>query len=172
MAWDKLCTVKEGGGLEFKRLKDFNVSMLAKQGWRLVTNANPLVTKLMQARYFLDSDFLNAKLGTNPSYMWRNILSAQEVVRQGCRKKIGDSNSTYVWKVPWLPCSSNGFLTTDMPEELSNIKVGNLMESEQRKWDEEVLQDIFNDRDIALIKQIPIPLREKPYPWFWLLDEK
>lgn len=86
MAWDRLCTVKEGGGLGFRRLKDFNVSMLAKQGWRLVTNANPLVAKLMQARYFLDSDFLNAKLDTNSSYMWRSILSAQEVVRQGCRK--------------------------------------------------------------------------------------
>lgn len=42
--------MKEDGGLGFKRLKSFNVSMLAKQAWRLINNTNPLVTKLMQAR--------------------------------------------------------------------------------------------------------------------------
>lgn len=30
MNWEKLCEVKEGGGLGFKKLRDFNVAMLAK----------------------------------------------------------------------------------------------------------------------------------------------
>ncbi|KAL8112201.1 hypothetical protein AgCh_019769 [Apium graveolens] len=68
MSWSRLCEVKEGGGLGFKRLREFNMTMLAKQAWRLMNNANPLVTAIMKAKYYVDGEFLNANLGTNPSY--------------------------------------------------------------------------------------------------------
>ena len=48
MAWDRLCEVK-GEGLGFKNLRDFNIAMLAKQAWRLMNGANPLVTIIMKA---------------------------------------------------------------------------------------------------------------------------
>ncbi|XP_074356529.1 uncharacterized protein LOC141696263 [Apium graveolens] len=88
MSWERLCTVKEDGGMGFKKLHEFNVAMLEKQAWRLVNNINPLVTQLMHARYFPKTDFLNASIGANPSYVWRSILESQDVVRKGCRRRI------------------------------------------------------------------------------------
>ena len=32
LSWDKLCSPKADGGLGFKKLKEFNLSLLAKQG--------------------------------------------------------------------------------------------------------------------------------------------
>lgn len=98
MSWERLCNVKEAGGLGFKRLKEFNIAMLAKQAWRLINGSNQLVTKLMKARYYPDSNFLSANLGHNPSYIWRSILEAQTVMKQGCRKRIGNGEDTKVWK--------------------------------------------------------------------------
>lgn len=47
------------------------------------------------------------------------------------------------------------------------------MIAENRKeWDLEVLQDICNERDCELIKQIPIPVSDKEDSRFWLFDEK
>lgn len=56
-----LCDPKAGGGLGMKRLKDFNVAMLAKQGWRILNNVNPLVSTIIKAYYFSNEDFLNAE---------------------------------------------------------------------------------------------------------------
>lgn len=68
MAWDKLCVSKYGGGLGVRSLRCFNTAMLAKEGWSILTEANSLVSKIMKARYFPNTDFLNAELGANPSY--------------------------------------------------------------------------------------------------------
>ncbi|KAL0298756.1 UNVERIFIED_CONTAM: hypothetical protein Sradi_6535400 [Sesamum radiatum] len=40
LAWDKLCSRKVEGGLDFRRLKENNVSLLAKQSWRLVSQSD------------------------------------------------------------------------------------------------------------------------------------
>lgn len=146
-SWDKLCTIKEAGGLGFKSFRNFNIAMLAKQGWRLLNNNNPLVTSCMKAKDFPKGDFLSAKLGANPSYMWRSILASQDIVRKGCRRKIGDGKRKDIWKIPWLPSAENGFMTTIMPGELEGSMVSGLIEIGQKQWDEEVLLDVCNERD-------------------------
>lgn len=161
---------KEAGGLGFRDLRKFNIAMLAKQGWRLMNNDNQLVTSLMKARYYPNCDFLDAKIGDNPSFMWRSILAAQESVRKGCRKRIGNGKDTFVWKVPWLPSTENGMLTTTMPQELENITVQGLMEVNTRAWDREVIHDIVNNRDEELILKIPLPVGDRNDTWFWCLE--
>lgn len=160
MSWEKLCDEKDSRGLGLKDIHQFNFAILAKQGWRLI----------MRAPYFLNTDFLNAKLGDNPSYMWRSIFLAQDIIKQGCRRCIGNEDSTFVWKVMWLPYLENGMLISNMPEELGHIKVQNLMRIGERKWDEEKLRDICNDRE--LISKIPLPKGNKTDSWYQIFDEK
>ncbi|XP_074342484.1 uncharacterized protein LOC141680055 [Apium graveolens] len=94
LSWDKLCDAKTGGWLGFRELSKFNVAMLEKQGWRLLNNENSLVTSILKARCFPKSDFPNAKLGSNLSYMWRSVMEAQDIVKEGSRRRIGNGEST------------------------------------------------------------------------------
>ncbi|KAL8113768.1 hypothetical protein AgCh_020895 [Apium graveolens] len=126
----------------------------------------------MKARYFPHTDFLNAKLGKNPSYMWRSIITAQDVVRKGCRRSIGTGKDTFVWKIPWLSCIENGYVTIHMPIELENIRVCDLMEEQGKKWDDDNLNDLFEDRDVCLIKKIPLSISNITDTWMWIFEEK
>ncbi|XP_074370415.1 uncharacterized protein LOC141711691 [Apium graveolens] len=146
-----------------------NLFLIPTEGWRSMNGDNPFVTRLMKAKYYPNTSFIDAKLGSNPSYMWRSILQAQEVIQQGCRRRIGDGESTNIWKMPWLPCRHNGYLVTTMPSELEHVKIGNLMADSKDRWDEEILQDMFEDRDIELIKSIPVSKHVKQDSWFWIL---
>lgn len=76
MKWDRLCKPKNYGGFGFKNLHQFNIAMLGKQGWHLLTNPGTLVAKLFKARYYPQTFFTEAALGSNPSYVWRSILAA------------------------------------------------------------------------------------------------
>jgi len=110
LSWDKVCTPKEEGGLGFHNLKAFNFALLVKQGWRFQANTSSLVYRVLKARYFLDSDFLGAKLGSHPSYAWRSVLAAQNIIGKGVNGKwvmelqliFGQINGLMGW--PHLVC--------------------------------------------------------------------
>ena len=83
--WESLCVPKIDGGLGFRNLHFFNTALLAKQSWRLLNNPHSLFFRVFKARYFPRTTFLEAPLGSNPSFLWRSILLGREVIRKGLR---------------------------------------------------------------------------------------
>lgn len=86
MAWENMTHAKEAGGLGLRTLRDFNLAMLAKQGWRLLTETTSLSYRLLKAKYFQNKDFLHASIHPNdyPSFTWSSIMKAQHLIRDGC----------------------------------------------------------------------------------------
>lgn len=77
------------GGMGFRNLYVFNVALLGKQGWRFMSQPDTLVAKLFKAKYYLKWDFLEAKRGSNSSYVWRSLHEARVVLKEGVRWCIG-----------------------------------------------------------------------------------
>lgn len=48
--WDKLTMIKDYGGMSFRHLHAFNIAMLGKQGWGLITNQNTMVSQAVKAK--------------------------------------------------------------------------------------------------------------------------
>ena len=109
------------GGLGFKNLKLFNMALLAKQDWHLQMGGESLVYKVLKAKYFPTTDFVHASIGHNPSYTWRSLISAQSLVIEGMRWRVGNGANIKIWQDKCLPGVSSHkvlsprlFLSADM----------------------------------------------------------
>ncbi|XP_020540197.1 uncharacterized mitochondrial protein AtMg00310-like [Jatropha curcas] len=67
--WSRICCYKAIGGLNFKRVHEFNLALLCKQLWRFLVYLDALVSRIYRAKYFASSSLSQAKTGTNPSYV-------------------------------------------------------------------------------------------------------
>ncbi|XP_019150981.1 PREDICTED: uncharacterized protein LOC109147777 [Ipomoea nil] len=169
MAWDKMCVPKKHGGMGFKRLHEFNLALLGKQGWRMLTCPDSLVARIFKARYFPNTTFYEATLGGNPSYVWRSIIASQDLVRSGCRLRIGNGRMTRVWDHPWLPDSHDPFVHSDQPAQHPDLMVADLINYDQGIWNQELISQIFIPRDAGLILQTPVCVDFKD-DWYWTGD--
>ena len=61
--WLKLCENKVIGDMGFQNIRDFNLAILAKQGWRILKNLNSFMARTHKARYFPHQGVLHAKAG-------------------------------------------------------------------------------------------------------------
>ena len=81
---------KSDGGMSFKDLKAFNLALLAKQCWQITQNSESLTHRVLKAKYFLQTNFMEAQLGKKPSYTWKSLVAARKVLDQGLRWNIGN----------------------------------------------------------------------------------
>lgn len=166
MEWRRLTVHKSAGGMGFKDLHDYNLSMLGKQGWRLLTNQSSLASRVYKARYYPNGDFLNAPLGNNPSFVWRSIWAAQGLIKSGARWIVGAGRSIDILDQPWLVDDSNPYVTSRM-QVLEENMVESLMQVNNRVWDEEILEDLFNSQDMQCILQVPLSPNRDEDRLYW-----
>lgn len=79
-SWDRLCLTKAEGGMGFKNLYAYNLSMLAKQAWRLISNPHSLIARLFKACYHPTCSFWEADMGDYPSFSWKSILTTRPIL--------------------------------------------------------------------------------------------
>lgn len=125
---------KSAGGLGFRDFRDFNLTMLGNQGWRLLTNPRSLVGHIYKARYFPKTNFLEAILENNPSFIWMSIWEAKLVIVVGARWKVGRGDKINITGQPWLSDEQNPFISSDS-RVLAQNTVSTLMCNNERVWD-------------------------------------
>nr|KYP31420.1 hypothetical protein KK1_048281 [Cajanus cajan] len=150
--------------MEVTETHGFNLAMLGKQGWNLQSNPDALFTRIFKARYFPQGDFLGARLGHNPSFIWRSIHASQVLVRQGARWCIGNGSSINIWKDPWLRNSHSSYVTSTAPQGYESLTVHDLIDRTLHKWDSHRVQTLFNHQDAQSILSIPLNLAQTASP--------
>ena len=119
-------------------------------------NPQSLVHRVLKARYFPNTYFLHAELGTKPSYAWRSILSAQLVLKAGYRWQVGDGENIGIWKDRWLPRPSTFRVLSPLAFLPDDTKVSSLIDSNNGEWNESLISQKFSPEDTACILGIPL----------------
>ncbi|XP_023892052.1 uncharacterized protein LOC112004058 [Quercus suber] len=102
-SWNGLTQAKKEGGMGFRDLRNFNLAMLAKQGWRLLHEKESLVFRCFKAKYFPRGSFLEVTDVPNSSFVWKSLLVAQHILKKGCCWRVGDGRSIQVMHDKWIP---------------------------------------------------------------------
>ena len=123
----------------FRDLHAFNLAMLTKQAWRLIHNTHSPFYKVYKAWYFPNGSFMQAELGGNPSLVWRSLLAARDILKEGARWKVGDGRTIGVATHNWLP--RKPVFLHNPPSEL---RVCDLIKEDSRQWDRDKLYALFN----------------------------
>jgi hypothetical protein len=100
---EKLRTRKENGGLGFRDMHLFNLAMLARQGWRILTNPDSLCARVLRAKYFPDGDLMNVHEAPGISYSWRSIVRGVQALKEGLIWRVGNGRQINIWLDPWIP---------------------------------------------------------------------
>ncbi|KAL5162745.1 hypothetical protein HKD37_07G019792 [Glycine soja] len=110
-----LILLKEDGGMSFKHLDAFNLAMLGKQGWKLVSH-------VFKTKYHPKGDFLGSSVGHNPSNTWPGNNWEMEMY------------NTNVWWDPWLRVSNSPYIATPVIEGLENLTLSSLVNITKLQW--------------------------------------
>jgi hypothetical protein len=140
----------------FRDLHAFNLAMIAKQGWNILTKPHTLVAKLYKARYFPNSTLFDSKIGHNPSYVWRGIWKARSILMNGCRWRIGNGASIKIMNEPWLRGIEGAWIPSPQVQGVYNLHVNDLMVPNVKMWDKEKIHFLFPMHVTGRIIDIPL----------------
>lgn len=90
MAWDSMTMPKYKGGLRFRDIVIFNLSLLVRQVWHIISEPGTLSAKVLKSVYFPSCDIFSAEVGWYPSQIWRSLCEGRDMLKQGLIRRIGD----------------------------------------------------------------------------------
>ncbi|GMI74475.1 hypothetical protein HRI_001116800 [Hibiscus trionum] len=169
-SWNSLCSPKENGGMGFRDLAKFNIAILAKQGWQLLTNPDSLLFKVLKGRYYPTENFLSASLGSNPSYTWKSIWCTRGLLEKGYGWRVGHGKSISIWTDPWLLDTTSGRVQS-LDNTLSLSKVSDLIISTTNSWNRDLINSIFSPTQASSILSIQLPHFSREDLIIWRADK-
>jgi hypothetical protein len=142
LSWEVLSKTKREGGLGFRDLHGFNMAMLARQAWRMLTNPSSLCARVLKARYFPNVSILEATANNGISYTWRSILKGCKLLKEGLIWRIGNGEEVNIWNDPWLAREGSRCPVTPRGQCVYT-KVAELINPITNAWDEMLVRDTF-----------------------------
>jgi exonuclease III/ribonuclease HI len=172
VSWEKLSKSKNRGGMGFRGMSEFNKALLGKHCWRLTTGTASLLEKVFKSRYYPNGNFSTAKEGYQPSYAWKSILSARNLVETGGLWRVGNGRAIRIGKDNWVPDMKVSNHRTASCSLENDGFVSDLIDEDTKQWKRDLIFSSF-DRCLAQkIVSIPLSARLPPdsLSWQWERD--
>ncbi|XP_057418236.1 uncharacterized protein LOC130712417 [Lotus japonicus] len=137
------------------RIKDL-IYLVAKNWWEIYSHPESLLAQIFKGVYFPKVSLVKAKKGWRPSYAWSSIWSTKWVFERGGRWKIGDGRQVDVRRDNWLPHGSPIIYSEDLLVELNINNVSDLLLSQGRMWNRELVEHVFCPNTALQILSLPL----------------
>ena len=139
ISWERLSAPKIKGGMGFRDFEQFNLAMLGKHGWRLLTQPNSLCARVLKGKYFPHTDFLQATVPRRSSATWRAIVAGRTALETGLIKRVVNGLNISVWTDKWIP-GTVSFTPTGRLANDQIDKVADLIDQYTGSWNVDLIR--------------------------------
>ena len=151
--------------MDFRDSRDFNLAMLAKQGWRMLHDHDSLLSKCFKARYFPRYTFLEAKESPGCSYVWISLVAALPILKSGYCWRVGNGSSM---GDKWIPNYPTNKVLHPIHELADGMAVSELIDPELHVWRGDMIMTLYHRDDAIVITKIPLNRRNVSDSIIWL----
>jgi hypothetical protein len=145
----------------------FNKALLAKQYWRLFKSSDSLAVKIIKAKYYSNGSLMTAKLGSKPSFAWRSIFGARELLEEGLMWRIGNGKDVKIWGNNWIPKPTSYIAHSTSRMLDPDSKVSDLINWEAGGWNHNLLGALFSEEEKEAIYTVSICSINQPDIQIW-----
>jgi hypothetical protein len=145
-SWSSICSPRVEGGLGFKRMHEFNLSLVAKLGWQLLNDSDCLWVKQLQNKYIKYGDFLSSPPPTTASWLWKGIQKIKPIIAAGACLRVFRNSSSPIWTSNWVPT-----LPTFRPQpkhpynrNLPSLQIRDLIDPIRSSWKAAPIHALFD----------------------------
>ncbi|KAL4282980.1 hypothetical protein GQ457_16G018030 [Hibiscus cannabinus] len=156
VAWDDLYLPKAAGGIGFKDLHLFNIALLGKQIWRLLSVQGSLLYRTLRAKYFPDGDLLSASAPTRSSFAWKGLHRAMLRLRDGFFWTLGIDSQVRLFRDRLGGFSHVTLVGGYVDREEIPLHCREFMVPRQARWDHSKLLAHLSPGDVDSILEVPI----------------
>lgn len=134
VSWDTLTLSKTEGGLGFRDIQAFNIALLEKIAWRLITEPNCLFSRIILGKYCHKTSFLKITASSAISHGWRGILQGRDLLLLHLGKAIGNGDTTSLWQESWIKSNENLRFQGPVLQQDIDLMVSDVLTRETREW--------------------------------------
>jgi hypothetical protein len=121
-------------------------------------NPDSMAARIIGAKYYQQSTFLEATLEKRPCFTCRSLMPACDVLKNWLIWRVGDGNDIRIWGDKWL-LGPTSFSIQSLHRILAvNTRLKELINQDTKWWNYYLIKEIFSAKEAHIVCQIPLSL--------------
>ncbi|CAN1166153.1 Putative ribonuclease H protein At1g65750 [Linum perenne] len=174
VAWDKVCSPKENGGLGLRLSRQLNRAFLTKLAFIFMKDKDKLWVKVLQHKYFRQTEEGLARRNLKSSSpLWKGMLNEWQTMVAGAKSAIRDGTETLFWTNNWVDSNLRliDFANTDEPDFDPECTVAAFVDA-SGQWDYHKLARLLTPEAVDVVAGMTPPQENRGADdWVWGLEK-
>jgi hypothetical protein len=167
-SWSSICLPKEEGGLGFRRMHEFNLSLITKLSWKLLSNTKCLWVNQLQKKYIKYGNFISSPNPPSASWLWKGIQKIKPFISAAACLKVSTCSSSSVWFSNWVPSIPSFKPSPKYPSNrnMQSLQIRDLIDPVSVHWKAPAVNSLFDSASAQEILKTRILTAPDPtYLW-------